>query len=164
MIPSAPASTIFAITRGSRTFIGASPERLVSLRGRELRTMAMAGSARRGLDRATDEALAAELMASDKEREEHAVVVAMLREALAPVTEELLFLARASFVVVGTMPWWLPLARAALPLGPVGQVFDLLFVVVCHRLPDRTLDLAGVAMPVCSRCAEASHNPFFGCR
>lgn len=59
-----------------------------------------------------------------------------------------------SFVLVGTLPWWLPLLRAALPqLWPVWQVFDLLFVVVCHRLPERTLEIADVAMPVCSRCA-----------
>jgi isochorismate synthase len=86
---SAPESTVFAISRGSRTFLGATPERLVSLQGRELRTMAMAGSTPRARDPAVDDALAAELLASDKEREEHEVVVTMLREALAPVTEEL---------------------------------------------------------------------------
>jgi isochorismate synthase len=86
---SAPESTVFAFSRGSRTFVGASPERLVSLQGRELRTVAMAGSARRAADPAEDEALARQLLASDKEREEHAVVVDMLREALAPVAQEL---------------------------------------------------------------------------
>lgn len=86
---SAPESTLFALSRGRRTFVGATPERLVRLRGRELSTMAMAGSTRRAADAATDDALATELMESDKEREEHAVVVAMLREALAPVAEEL---------------------------------------------------------------------------
>jgi isochorismate synthase len=86
---SAPESTVFAHTRGPRTFIGATPERLVSLRGRELRTVAMAGSARRSDDAVEDDALAAQLLASDKEREEHEVVVQMLREALAPVAEEL---------------------------------------------------------------------------
>jgi salicylate biosynthesis isochorismate synthase len=86
---SAPESTIFAVSRGPRTFLGATPERLVSLHGRELRTMAMAGSARRDATPEVDDALAAELLASDKEREEHAVVVAMLREALTPVSAEL---------------------------------------------------------------------------
>ena len=86
---SAPESTVFAISRGPRTFVGATPERLVSLHGRELRTMAMAGSARRSDDPAQDEALAQRLLASDKEREEHAIVVEMLRDALAPVTVEL---------------------------------------------------------------------------
>ena len=85
----APASTVFAFARGPRTFLGATPERLVELRGRELRTVAMAGSALRGSDPQADAALAAALWASDKEREEHAVVVTMLRDALEPVTDEL---------------------------------------------------------------------------
>lgn len=70
------------------------------------------------------------------------------------ITRQLLLMARVSFVLVGTLPWWLPLLRATVPaLWPVWQVFDLLFVVVCHRLPERTLEVADVAMPVCSRCA-----------
>jgi isochorismate synthase len=86
---SAPESTLFAISRGTRCFVGATPERLVSLAGRELRTVAMAGSARRMADASADDALALGLLGSDKEHEEHAVVVAMLREALAPVAERL---------------------------------------------------------------------------
>ncbi|HZW02166.1 MAG TPA: isochorismate synthase [Candidatus Deferrimicrobium sp.] len=85
----APESTLFAIGRGGRTFLGATPERLVSLDGCRLRSVAMAGSTRRGDDAAADERLAAELLGSDKEREEHAVVVDMLRATLAPLTDEL---------------------------------------------------------------------------
>jgi len=66
---------------------------------------------------------------------------------------QLLLFARLSFILVGTMPFWLPLARAYLPLGPIGALLDLPFVAVCHRMSSRTLRLAGVAMPVCSRCA-----------
>ncbi len=95
---SAPESTIFAISRGDRSFVGASPERLVSLNGRELRTMAMAGSAARAVACADDERLADELEGSDKEREEHAVVVAMLREVLTPVTEHLAIAPRPQVV------------------------------------------------------------------
>jgi isochorismate synthase len=95
---SAPESTIFAISRGSRTFLGATPERLVSLHGRQLRTMAMAGSTPRADDPETDAALAAALLASDKEREEHAVVVAMIREALAPLVEDLSIASRPEVV------------------------------------------------------------------
>jgi isochorismate synthase len=86
---SAPESTIFAVSRGPRTFLGATPERLVALRGREFTTMAMAGSTPRGGDEEQDLELAAALLDSDKEREEHAVVVSMLREALRPLAEEL---------------------------------------------------------------------------
>ena len=86
---SAPESTVFAFSRGSRTFVGASPERLVSLQGRELRTVAMAGSARRAADPAEDEALARQLLASDKEREEHRIVVRAILQALRPFCESL---------------------------------------------------------------------------
>ena len=85
----APESTLFAIGRQGRTFLGATPERLVWLDGRQLRSVAMAGSTRRGSDDATDDRLAIELLASDKEREEHAVVVDMLRATLARLTDEL---------------------------------------------------------------------------
>ena len=86
---SAPESTVFAFGRGPRTFVGATPERLVSLGGRELHTMAMAGSTPRGADEAADDERALALLASDKEREEHAVVVEMLRAALRPLVDEL---------------------------------------------------------------------------
>jgi isochorismate synthase len=95
---SAPESTLFAVSRGIRCFVGATPERLVSLAGRELRTMAMAGSARRMADATVDDAVAHGLLRSDKEQEEHAVVVAMLREALAPLTERLDVAARPEIV------------------------------------------------------------------
>jgi isochorismate synthase len=95
---SAPESTLFAISRGRRCFVGATPERLVSLAGRELRTMAMAGSARRMADAGADDALALGLLRSDKEQEEHAVVVAMLREALAPLADRLDVAARPEIV------------------------------------------------------------------
>ena len=86
---SAPESTIFAVTRRDRTFLGATPERLARTEGREFRTVAMAGSTVRGADAAEDDRLAAELLASDKDREEHLVVVEMLREALGSVAERL---------------------------------------------------------------------------
>jgi len=86
---SAPESTVFAFARGERTFLGATPERLVRAVGRAFATVALAGSIRRGADAAEDKSLAAELLASDKEREEHGVVVEMLRASLAPLCETL---------------------------------------------------------------------------
>ena len=61
--------------------------------------------------------------------------------------------ARASLVLVGLSPWLLPLVCASVPLGAVGDWLGLPFALVCHRRPERTLLLLGVAMPVCSRCA-----------
>src|SRR5664280_2429236 len=79
---------------------GATPERLVRTAGRDFDTVAIAGSAARGATAAEDAALAAALVASEKEREEHAVVVEMLRESLAPLAETL---------EVGATPGILPL-------------------------------------------------------
>jgi isochorismate synthase len=86
---SAPESTIYAFRREGRTFLGATPERLVRVEGRRFRTAAIAGTIGRGANPAEDEALARELLASEKDREEHAIVVAAIREGLAPITETL---------------------------------------------------------------------------
>jgi uncharacterized membrane protein len=64
---------------------------------------------------------------------------------------QVLFWARASFVLVGTMPWWVPLVHALVPA--IGELLAVPFMFVCHRLPERTLHVAGEAMPLCSRCA-----------
>ena len=85
----APESAVFAFGRGDTTFIGATPERLVRSEGRTYKTAAIAGSTRRGADDAEDAVLAAELLASEKEREEHAVVVRAIRRNLAPVSERI---------------------------------------------------------------------------
>jgi menaquinone-specific isochorismate synthase len=85
----APESTTFAFVRGGTTFLGATPERLVRTDGRAFETIAIAGSAPRGRDAHEDAAFAAALLASEKEREEHAVVVDGLRRDLAPIVERL---------------------------------------------------------------------------
>jgi isochorismate synthase len=86
---SAPESTTFAFVRDGTTLLGATPERLVQTRGRSFETVAIAGSAPRGSDPAEDARLARRLLASEKEREEHAVVVDALRAGLLPIVETL---------------------------------------------------------------------------
>jgi isochorismate synthase len=85
----APESTTYAYRRGGRTFLGATPERLVRTEGRTFRTVAVAGTIRRGVDPGEDAALAAELLASDKNREEQAIVVDSIRDLLAPLAQTL---------------------------------------------------------------------------
>ena len=85
----APESTTFAFVRGGTTFLGATPERLVRTEGRSFETVAIAGSAPRGDDPAEDARFAAALLASEKDREEHAVVLDMLRTSLRPIVETL---------------------------------------------------------------------------
>ena len=73
---------VFAYWRGERAFVGASPERLVSLTGGVVDASSLAGSARRGATVKEDAALAAGLMSSGKDRAEHALVRGALRTAL----------------------------------------------------------------------------------
>jgi menaquinone-specific isochorismate synthase len=63
-------------------FLGASPERLIRLDGRNVQASSLAGTARRGADEAEDAEIVAELFASAKDRVEHAVVVRALKEVL----------------------------------------------------------------------------------
>lgn len=79
-----PGCRVFAVRCGDGLFLGSSPERLVSVRGRRLWADALAGSAARGADARRDEQLARMLRESKKEQEEHAVVVRALWQALAP--------------------------------------------------------------------------------
>jgi isochorismate synthase len=84
-----PDCTVFAARAGDACFLGATPEMLVSLRGRDVRADCLAGSAARGEDVEEDGRLGAELLRDDKERREHAFVARSVREALAAVTSEI---------------------------------------------------------------------------
>ena len=65
-------------------FFGATPERLVSLRGRTVETDALAGTTGRGETPAEDEWLADELLADAKNIHEHELVAETIRDQLAP--------------------------------------------------------------------------------
>ncbi len=97
---SAPESTVYAFRRGGRTFLGATPERLVSTEGRAFRTVAVAGTTGRGADAAEDAELARALMASEKEREEHGIVVSAIREQLTPVADTLVVAPRPGLMTL----------------------------------------------------------------
>ncbi|MDR7544017.1 MAG: isochorismate synthase [Armatimonadota bacterium] len=78
-----PTCTLFAVARGGRCFLGATPERLAAVRGRAVRAMGLAGSAPRGASEEEDRRLGDALLASTKDRIEHTLVVDVVREALA---------------------------------------------------------------------------------
>jgi isochorismate synthase len=69
--------------------VGASPELLVSKRGRTVRSTPLAGSAPRSGDPDQDRDNADALLASAKDREEHAIVVEAIDEVLGAYCEEL---------------------------------------------------------------------------
>lgn len=80
-----PACTNFWIRARETSFVGSSPERLVTLEGDRFRSGALAGSAPRSRDRAEDERLGAALLACAKNGREHDLVVEAMRAALTPV-------------------------------------------------------------------------------
>ena len=72
-----------------RSFVGASPELLLSRRGQRVRSNPLAGSAPRSGDPAEDRANAEALSGSSKDREEHEIVVEAVAETLRPFCTEL---------------------------------------------------------------------------
>lgn len=79
-----PECTVFSFSLGEgSTFLGASPERLVSLRRGCFLIDALAGSVPRGLTPAQDHQLGQQVLASAKDRDEHDLVVTGILRQLA---------------------------------------------------------------------------------
>jgi salicylate biosynthesis isochorismate synthase/menaquinone-specific isochorismate synthase len=75
---------VFAVGRAGATFVAASPELLVRRDGARISTVALAGSARRSADPAVDDHLGEQLLHSEKDREENAIVGRRIARALRP--------------------------------------------------------------------------------
>ena len=80
---SQPGCTVYGVGLGAATFLGASPERLVSRSGQDVRADALAGSAPRGRTPDEDERRGRALLDSAKELDEHAIVRRAVVAALA---------------------------------------------------------------------------------
>lgn len=97
-----PGCAVFSFAVGQRHFLGASPEELVTLDGRQVRTAALAGTTGVGWDETSDAGLASEMLNSAKIRAEHQFVVDDIANRLAalglvgetPTEPEILRLAR----------------------------------------------------------------------
>jgi menaquinone-specific isochorismate synthase len=76
-----PSCMIFAM----EGFVGASPELLVSRLGRQVTSHPLAGTVARSGEVSADNRLVAAMLASDKERHEHRLVVDAVAAALAPL-------------------------------------------------------------------------------
>ncbi len=83
-----PECARFAFRREETTFIGASPERLVALRGLEVEADSLAGSRARARDAEGDARAMRELSESDKDLREHAHVAHAIERALRPIASE----------------------------------------------------------------------------
>jgi isochorismate synthase len=88
-----PGCTRFALWRGDAAFLGATPELLISRRGRSVLSEALAGSTAHGD--------VARMLASSKEREEHQLVVRAVIQALEPFCD---LLRSASEPIVRELP------------------------------------------------------------
>jgi anthranilate synthase component I len=82
-----PSPFMFYLQLGDEQVVGASPEALVRLDGRELTTHPIAGTRRRGRNEEEDVALEAELLADEKERAEHVMLVDLARNDIGRVAK-----------------------------------------------------------------------------
>ncbi len=80
-----PSPYMYYLTYGDLRIVGSSPERLVSVEGAEVVTRPIAGSRPRGETAEEDEALAQELLADEKERAEHIMLLDLGRNDIGRV-------------------------------------------------------------------------------
>ena len=80
-----PSPYMFFLKEGGRAVAGASPEMLVRVEGRRAETRPIAGTRPRGETPEQDEALGRELLADEKERAEHVMLVDLGRNDLGRV-------------------------------------------------------------------------------
>ncbi len=140
-----PDCYIFSISNGlGQHFIGASPERLVSLRDRQLMTDALAGSAPRGKTTYEDSHLANALLNSAKEIHEHRVVVDFITHRLAqlqvrsqPAPQRLLQLSNIQHLhtpIRATVPADVHLLDIVAELHPTPAVAGMPRAITCEQI------------------------------
>jgi salicylate biosynthesis isochorismate synthase/menaquinone-specific isochorismate synthase len=79
-----PSCFCFCAGRGDAAFVAASPELLIRREGMRASTLALAGSTRRSADPSVDDHLGEQLLRSDKDRAEQAIVARRIERALRP--------------------------------------------------------------------------------
>jgi menaquinone-specific isochorismate synthase len=79
-----PGCFCFCVGRDDSTLVAASPELLIRREGLRASTLALAGSIRRSADPAVDDHLGEQLLRSDKDREEQAIVGRRIERTLRP--------------------------------------------------------------------------------
>ena len=105
-------------------FVGASPELLVSRIGDVVRSHPMAGTAPRGGDPTTDARLAASLLSSAKDRQEHQITIDMVHDTLLPWCSYLDDEAEPSIVAVANVQHLATLVEGRLS-PPAPSVLEL---------------------------------------
>lgn len=82
-----PSPFMFYLQVGDEQIVGASPEALIRLDHRKLTTHPIAGTRRRGASEEEDVALEADLLADEKERAEHVMLVDLARNDIGRVAK-----------------------------------------------------------------------------
>jgi len=82
-----PSPYMYLLAHDDLTVVGASPETLVSVRGREVMANPIAGTCSRGSSPVEDRRLAGEMLADEKERAEHTMLVDLARNDVRRVSE-----------------------------------------------------------------------------
>ncbi|WP_254863654.1 anthranilate synthase component I [Halovivax gelatinilyticus] len=82
-----PSPYMYLLAHDDLTVVGASPETLVSVQGREVVANPIAGTCPRGSGPVEDRRLAGEMLADDKERAEHTMLVDLARNDVRRVSE-----------------------------------------------------------------------------
>jgi len=82
-----PSPYMYLLAHDDLTVVGASPETLVSVRGREVMANPIAGTCSRGSSPVEDRRLAGEMLADEKERAEHTMLVDLARNDVRRASE-----------------------------------------------------------------------------
>lgn len=82
-----PSAYLYYLDFGETKVVGSSPESLVSVRGKRVTTNPIAGTRRRGQTEREDEQLAQELLADEKERAEHQMLIDLGRNDLSRISK-----------------------------------------------------------------------------
>ncbi|TLM99685.1 anthranilate synthase component I, partial [bacterium] len=94
-----PSPYLFHLKMGEETLVGASPEVMVRVEGKKAMVRPIAGTRKRGADGAEDLALEKELLADEKERAEHVMLVDLGRNDLGRIAATGAVRLEESFVV-----------------------------------------------------------------
>ncbi len=146
-----PEAVVFALKREQAVFLGASPELLVRVHGAQVETMALAGSAPRGVTPEADFEIAESMQEDAKSQREHAVVKEHIRRALEETTDQLSMSDRPNLKKLPSVQHLLTPIRARL------RDDSSLWPIVAHLHP--TPAVAGHPVDVATRYIR-EHEPF----
>ncbi len=165
-----PSPYMYLLRFGDLDVVGASPELLVGLKGREARVRPIAGTRKRGRTQAEDDALAAELLADEKETSEHVMLIDLGRNDLGRVcdfgsvrVDDLMVIERYSHVmhivsnVVGNLREGMSaydLVRATFPAGTLSGAPKVRALAVIDEMEKTRRGLYGGAVGYFGACGD----------